>query len=209
MGHMMSETLRLKRVYLAGDMVFRPDALALFGRLRAICRDLGLAGVTPLDGQADLHGLPPGEATIMAIVAADRSLMDSCDAGLFCLDPFRRAADMDPGTAVEIGYMFAQGKPLCGYTVDGRGYPDKVAAYFANAWDATLQDRPPLSQGGSSGCRADPDGMLVHSEGMVQNGMTEGFIRLSGGRVFANADFHAAFRQAATYLTSRLETRSS
>ncbi len=198
----MNERLTPKRIYLAGDLVFRPDALSRFERLRAICRSEGLEGVTPLDGQADLHGLPPGEATIMAIVAADRSLMDSCDAGLFCLDPFRRAADMDPGTAVEIGYMFAQGKPLCGYTVDGRPYPAKVAAYFAEAWDATLRDRPPLAQGGSSGSLEDADGMLVHSEGMVQNGMTEGFIRLSGGRVFADPDFDQAFRQAASYLAT-------
>jgi nucleoside 2-deoxyribosyltransferase len=198
----MNQTLTPKRIYLAGDLVFRPDALARFERLRAICHSVGLEGVTPLDGQAELHGLPPGEATIMAIVAADRSLMDTCDGGLFCLDPFRRAADMDPGTAVEIGYMFAQGKPLCGYTVDGRAYPEKVAAYFTGAWNAELQNRSALAQGGSSGSLEDPDGMLVHSEGMVQNGMTEGFIRLSGGQVFADPNFEEAFRQAATHLAT-------
>ena len=37
---------------------------------------------------------------------------------------------MDPGSAVEIGYMYALGKPLCGYTSDGREYTQKVAAYF-------------------------------------------------------------------------------
>ena len=198
----MNETLMRKRIYLAGDLVFRPDALVIFDRLRAICRSVGLEGVAPLDGQADLQGLPPGEATIMAIVAADRDLMDGCDGGLFCLDPFRRAADMDPGTAVEIGYMFAQGKKLCGYTVDGRDYPAKVAGYFTDAWHAALRDRPPLAQGGASGSLEDPDGMLVHSEGLVQNGMTEGFIRLSGGRVFADPDFFEASRQAAVHLAA-------
>ena len=193
----MNRSLMRKRVYLAGDLVFRPDALARFGRLRAICDSVGLEGVTPLDGQADLHGLPPGEATIMAIVAADRSLMDTCDAGLFCLDPFRRAADMDPGTAVEIGYMFAQGKPLCGYTVDGRALPREGRRLTSPALGmprcATVRR---LLAGGSSGSLEDPDGMLVHSEGMVQNGMTEGFIRLSGGQVFADADFDAAFQSS-------------
>ncbi len=193
-----------KRVYLAGDLVFRPDCLAIFERLRAICRDLGLEGVSPLDGQDAVAGLPPGEATILAIVAADRDLMDGCDAGLFCLDPFRRAADMDPGTAVEIGYMFGQGKPLCGYTVDGSGYPAKVAAYFDAAWRSGLRERQPVGKGGSSGSLEDPDGMLVHSEGLVQNGMVEGFIRMAGGFVFANADFDTAFRQAATHLAARL-----
>ncbi len=194
----------MKQVYLAGDLVFRPDALAIFDRLRAICGELGLKGVAPLDGQAELQGLPPGEATIMAIVAADRDLMDRCDAGLFCLDPFRRAPDMDPGTAVEIGYMFAQGKRLCGYTTDARDYPAKVEAYFAHAWNGALQERPPLELGGASGSRQDPDGVLLHSEGLVQNGMTVGFIRMSGGEVFADAEFDTAFRKAATRLADLL-----
>ncbi len=193
-----------RRVYLAGDLVFRPDALAIFDRLRAICRDFGLLGVAPLDGQDAVKGMPPGEATIMAIVTADRDLMDGCDAGLFCLDPFRRSADMDPGTAVEIGYMFAQGKPLCGYTADGRPYPDKVAHYFGAAWNTHLRPRTPLDQGGSSGGTEDADGVLVHSEGMVQNGMTEGFIRLSGGRVFAASDLFHAFADAARHLAARI-----
>jgi nucleoside 2-deoxyribosyltransferase len=194
----------MKRVYLAGDIVFRPDALAIFDRLRAICSGLGFLGVAPLDGQAALTGLPPGEATIMAIVAADRDLMETCDGGIFCLDPFRRAADMDPGTAVEIGFLFARGKPLSGFTVDGRFYPEKVAGYFATAWNAGLRDRAALAVGGSSGDTEDPDGILVHSEGMVQNGMTEGFIRLSGGRVFSDPDFFKAFEMAAADLARRL-----
>lgn len=191
-------------VYLAGDIVFRPDALARFDRFRGICRAHGLVGLAPLDGQEAVQGLPPGEATLMAIVAADRDLMDRCEAGLFCLDPFRRAADMDPGTAVEIGYMFARGKPLFGYTADGRGYPAKVEAYMRDAWGAPLRPRAPLGLGGASGGMEDPDGVLVHSEGMVQNGMTEGFIRMSGGRVLAHPDLDEAFRGAAAALAAHL-----
>ena len=183
----------MRRVYLAGDLVFRADAAAIFARLRAICAGLGLIGVAPLDGQVALAGLPPGEATIMAIVAADRDLMDRCDGGLFCLDPFRRSADMDPGTAVEIGYMFAKGKPLAGYTTDGRQYPDKVAAYLRAAWGTAPRARQSFSAGAASGASEDADGVMIHSEGMVQNGMTEGFIRLSGGRVHADPDFDTAF----------------
>ncbi len=194
----------MRRIYLAGDTVFRPDADAAFARMRATCRGLGLLGVAPVDGQADLAGLPPGEATIMAIVAADRDVMDSCDAGLFCLDPFRRGADMDPGTAVEIGYMFAGGKPLAGHTSDGRTYPEKVAALVRDRWGGALRQRAASGAGGTSGDLEDPDGILVHSEGMVQNGMTEGFIRLSGGRVFAHPDPDEAFRMAAADLAGRL-----
>lgn len=192
------------RVYLAGDTVFRPDALARFDRMRAICGQCGLTGLAPLDGQAAVQGLPPGEATIMAIVAADRDLMDRCDGGIFCLDPFRRAADMDPGTAVEIGYMFARGKPLSGWTADGRDYPAKVAAYLRDAWRTAPRPRAALGLGGTSGGEEDADGVLIHSEGLVQNGMTEGFIRMSGGRVHAHPDWEAAFRAAAADLAARL-----
>ncbi len=194
----------VKTVYLAGDLVFRPDAAAVFERMRGICASFGLTGLSPLDGQVALEGLPPGEATMLAIVKADVALMDTCDAGLFCLDPFRRAPDMDPGTAVEIGYMFARGKKLSGYTVDGRCYPDKVAAYFRTAWRAELRPRVTAHEGAASGAMEDADGVMVHSEGMVQNGMTEGLIRLSGGRVFADPDLYAAFAAAAADLAARL-----
>jgi nucleoside 2-deoxyribosyltransferase len=31
----------MRRVYLAGDIVFRPDAEEIFARLRSICREAG------------------------------------------------------------------------------------------------------------------------------------------------------------------------
>ena len=46
----------------------------------------------------------------------------------------------------------------------------------------------------------DADGILVHSQGMVQNGMTQGAIELSGGKVFADLDWEKAFAAAACHL---------
>ncbi len=192
----------MRRVYLAGDMVFRPGALAIYHRLRAICARLGLEGAVPLEEDEALHGVPPGEAAIMAIVAANREMMDRCDGGLFCLDPFRRAPDMDPGTAVEIGYMFARGKPLAGYTADGRAYSSKVESYFATAWRERLRARCAVA--GEAIGQEDADGVLVPSDGLVQNAMVDGFIRMSGGRVHADPDFYAAFEAAARDLARRL-----
>ncbi|GBQ69188.1 nucleoside 2-deoxyribosyltransferase [Ameyamaea chiangmaiensis NBRC 103196] len=193
------------RIYLAGDLVFRPQAEAVFARLKTIAARFGLDGVAPFDGQADVKGLAPGFDTIMTIVKADRALMDQCDAGLFCLDPFRRSADMDPGTAVEIGYMFAHGRPLEGYTTDGRSYPDKVAAYWQTAWRVQLRSRQDTGDIGS-GALEDGDGVLAHSEGMLQNGMTEGFIRLSGGDVAVAPTLEESFAVAAERLARRLDT---
>ncbi|GBQ74763.1 nucleoside 2-deoxyribosyltransferase [Komagataeibacter intermedius NRIC 0521] len=195
------KTTRAPRIYLAGDTVFRPAAADLFRAMKDICAAAGLEGVCPFDGQAEVDALAPGAQTSLLIARLDRDLMDGCDAGVFCLDPFRRAADMDPGTAVEIGYMAAQGKMLTGYTVDGRPYPRKVAEYRSRAWGDALRER----QGtGGSGGMEDADGLIVHSEGMVQNAMTEGFIRLSGGTVCVDADLLTAFAMAIDTLRQRL-----
>lgn len=190
-------------VYLAGDLVFRPKALALFAQLKQICAEYGLDGVAPFDGQAEARLLPPGRETILAFVRADRELMDRCAAGLFCIDPFRRCPEMDPGTAVEIGYMMGLGKPMEAYTVDGRLYSEKVDAYWRNIWKQGLRKRQE-SDAPSSGCMEDPDGMLVHSEGLLQNGMIEGFIGMAGGQVSIDQNFFQAFRNAAKRLSIRL-----
>lgn len=193
-------------VYLAGDLVFRPNALALFERLKALCAEEGLEGIAPFDGQADARALPPGRETILAFVQADRDLMDHCAGGLICIDPFRRSADMDPGTAVEIGYLLGNSKPMEGYTTDGRFYREKVEAYWRNAWGGSLSLRPP-QDAPSSGAEEDPDGVLVHSDGLMQNGMIEGFIGFSGGTVAVNDDFEIAFHHAAKRLALRLQEK--
>ncbi|MBB2155833.1 nucleoside 2-deoxyribosyltransferase [Gluconacetobacter diazotrophicus] len=193
-----------KTVYLAGDLVFRPGAIAIFDRLRVLCRAAGVEGVAPFDGQAGIESLPPGPETMLKIVMADRALMDRCAGGIFCIDPFRRAADMDPGTAVEIGYMMAQGKPLAGYTTDGRPYPEKVRAYRRAAWGDDLRPRVTHDAPVGAGAVEDSDGILAHSEGMLQNGMVEGFIHLSGGHVAVRDDLFDAFRIAIAELARRL-----
>lgn len=171
----------------------------MFNEMRAICARYGLEGVAPIDNQLDLQGLAPGHDTLMAIVRADRTLMDRLDGSLVCLDPFRRSTEMDPGTAVEIGYLHALGKPMAGWTRDGRSYPEKVADFFRERGEA-LNFTESNATGATSGSLRDPDGILVHSEGMVANGMAPGFIELSGGAVFSDPDWRVAFEAAARNL---------
>ena len=191
-------------VYLAGPMVFEPNPAAIFHAMKAICAEHGLTGVAPIDDQAGLEGVPPGRALVTRIVQADIALMRLLDAGLFCLDGFRRGPEMDPGTAFEIGFMCALGKPLAGWTRDPRPYPERVAAYFRNTFGLDLCPTAPEPTGGTSGTLRDPDGILVHSEGCLQNAMTEIGIELDGGRVFADADWRVPFGQAAANLAQRL-----
>lgn len=191
----MAEDMNYPKVYLGGDLVFRKNAQHLFKVFKEICLAVRLQGVSPFDGQDEIEALPPGKETSLLIAQLDRGLMDECRAALFCIDPFRRAADMDPGTAVEIGYMAAQNKPMAGYTVDGRFYHEKVQSYFEQAWHTQLTEEQ--SQKGGKIRWLDADGMIVHSEGLLQNAMVEGFIRQAGGDIAIANDILTAFRAAA------------
>jgi nucleoside 2-deoxyribosyltransferase len=181
-------------------MVFLPDPAPIFAAMKRICARHGLDGVAPLDNQLDLAGLPSGRALVRRIVAADIDLMRQLDGGVFCLDGFRRGPEMDPGTAFEIGYMHALGKPLAGWTADPRDYPARVAGYFREVFGVALQSAPAGTLGATSGSLRDPDGILVHSESCHQNAMTEIAIERSGGRVFADPDWRAAFAAAIRHL---------
>jgi nucleoside 2-deoxyribosyltransferase len=191
-------------VYLAGPTVFEPGPDAIFAMMKAICARHGLRGVSPLDNQIGLEGVAPGHALATRIVQADIALMREVDAGVFCLDGFRRGPEMDPGTAFEIGYMHALGKPLAGWTRDRRPYPERVRAFFADTFGQVLQGGPNEGAGARSGALRDPDGILVHSEGCKQNAMTQVGIELSGGAVHAAADWTTAFEQAVVDLARRL-----
>jgi len=127
---------------------------------------------------------------------------------VFCLDGFRRGPEMDPGTAFEVGYMHALGKTLAGWTRDPRDYPDRVRDFFAATFGLALTtpvDTVALT-GGRSGALRDPDGVLVHSEGCVQNAMVHVGIELSGGAVCADASWLSAFEAAIVHLAGLLTT---
>jgi nucleoside 2-deoxyribosyltransferase len=188
-------------------MVFDPVPDLTFAAMKAICAGCGLEGVSPLDNQVALAGIPPGKPLATEIVRADIALMQRLDAGVFCLDGFRRGPEMDPGTAFEIGYMCALGKPLGGWSRDPRPYPHRVEAYFDACFGLPLQDAGAAHGGGTSGSARDPDGVLVHSEGCLQNAMTEIGIELTGGAVFANIVWTEAFSQAVGNLAARLRQR--
>src|ERR1700712_3752888 len=159
------------RVYLAGPMVFDPDPNVIFDRMKALCLAHGVIGVAPLDNQIGLEGVAPGRDLLERIVRADIALMDTLEAAVFWLDGFRRGPEMDAGTAFEVGYMKALGKPIAGWTRDARPYPQRVADFFLATFGAELTQTAVGPVGGTSGLLRDPDGVLVHSEGCVQNAM--------------------------------------
>lgn len=187
-------------VYLAGPMVFWPNADDVFNEMKCILMQHGLEGIAPVDNQASLECIPPGPQLAEAIYEADAQLMRRVDAAIFCLDPFRRGTEMDAGTAFEVGFCKALGLAMTGWTTDGRLYPEKVRDHIRASSGESLRQSGRNTTGAMSGALRDPDGILVHSDGMVQNLMIQQAIELGGGRVHVAARWQDAFAAAAAQL---------
>jgi nucleoside 2-deoxyribosyltransferase len=135
------------RVYLAGPDVFLPNAHRVGEEKKAICHAHGLDALWPLDAT---HGLEDAVLIFEALVA----MIDLADAGIANCTPWR-GSGADPGTAFEIGYLHAQGKPIHAYTNDAR----ELAV------------------------RVEPDGHVVEQLGLSDNLMLEGPALVAGRRV--------------------------
>ncbi|MEP9353587.1 nucleoside 2-deoxyribosyltransferase [Xanthobacter sp. KR7-65] len=99
-------------LYLAGPEVFLDDAREIGRRKVELCARHGFTGLFPLDGDI---ALDPAGMSAAAIFAANLDLMRSADALVANLTPFR-GISADPGTAFEVGFAFALGKPVAAYT---------------------------------------------------------------------------------------------
>ena len=153
----------LGTIYLAGPEVFLPDGVEIGRHKKEICRRHGFEAVFPLDRTP---ANPPEAKELFALEVFDIcvDMMRSCDLIVANFTPFR-GVSMDVGTAVEVGYMFARGKPVYGYTNVAGHYGDRVAEAF-----------PDLSEA-----------ELVEDFDLVDNLMCEGAIRRSGGLVIRHA----------------------
>src|SRR5215510_3297084 len=154
------------RIYLAGPEVFLPDALTMGARKAAMCAAHGLEGVFPLDAQLGLAGLAKPEQA-RRISEANEGLMRSCAGLIANLTPFR-GVSMDAGTAFEVGFMQALGRPLAGYTNVAAGYAERARALRARGPAMMDSDRADLE---------------IEDFGFAENLMIEVAILSSGGRV--------------------------
>jgi nucleoside 2-deoxyribosyltransferase len=149
-----------RKIYLAGPDVFLPDAREIGQRKCALCASYGFEGLFPLDGTVDA---PPGIAAAQAIYRGNLAMMRDADAVIANLTPFR-GPGADPGTAFELGFMAALGRPLLAYSNDPRPLLARVAA------GQSLQRR-------ADGAWADADGMEVEDFGLADNLMLDGALR--------------------------------
>lgn len=163
------------RIYLAGPDVFLPDAPAAAARKKELCRRHGFEGAFPFDAVLDFTNLSPRQKA-MRIYHADVALMDSCDICVAQMTPYR-GPSMDVGTAYEMGYMRAQGKPVLGYTNVAGDIFARTAQAVGGVARLRLRD---------SGVHEDPDGMMIEGMGMADNLMLDGGVISSGFEVEAS-----------------------
>jgi nucleoside 2-deoxyribosyltransferase len=151
------------RVYLAGPEVFLPDARAVGAEKCRLAAEAGLEGAFPLDAELRLEGMEPAEQA-RRISAANESLMRSCDALIANLTPFR-GPSADVGTAFELGFMRALGRPVSGYTNIAPDYAARARAFRARGGLALDSDRADF---------------IVEDFGLAENLMLEIAIRSCG-----------------------------
>ena len=133
------------KVYLAGPLGFSEGGRVFHEKVVvAAVRRLGHVDLDPWSATNPL-GIEPGLAAQITaathmpygqarreawrrlnprIGAKNQAMIDGCDMVFAVLD----GVDVDSGTAAEIGYAFAQGKPILGYRGDLRLSADNVGS---------------------------------------------------------------------------------
>lgn len=158
------------RVYLAGPGVFRSDVVAFAAMLKELCRQHGLVPLWPMDNEI----APDADKARQAdhIRRANEAMIRQADAVLAELTPFR-GPNMDPGTAYEIGFAVALGKPVFAWSADARTLLERTV-------NATSVDR--------DGVIYDADHFAIEDFGLGENLM----IATSVQRTFATVTEAAA-----------------
>jgi nucleoside 2-deoxyribosyltransferase len=158
-----------KRVYLAGPEVFLSNAREIGALKRAICERYGLVGVFPADEEDDFDPASSLGQRALAISRAMERVMQGCDAMIVNLTPFR-GPSADVGSAYEMGFMRALGRPIFAYSNDSRLFVERVRAFCGDA----VRLRP-------TGEHEDLDGMAIEPFELHDNLMLAGGIADSGG----------------------------
>jgi len=158
-------------VYLAGPDVFLPDPQDWAARRRAICAHHGLQGVSPLD---DLPDEPAHWAALpewRRIALRNEAQIARCAAIIANITPFR-GPSADVGTAFEIGFARALGRPVFAYSNTAVPFTRR-SLDFAAAHGGSIA--------GPGGVWRDADDLLIERFGLCDNLMLHAAVQESDG----------------------------
>ncbi len=126
------------KAYLAGPDVFFPNASQIGSEKKRICANYGIVGLFPLDNEISA-GHVQDEDLANEIFRANCDAMNEAGLLIANIMPFR-GVSADVGTAFEIGYMYAQGKPIFAYGRDDLTYFKRVLQSDENAREVERSD---------------------------------------------------------------------
>jgi nucleoside 2-deoxyribosyltransferase len=165
------------RVYLAGPEVFLADREAIAAAKKAVCAAHGMVGVFPTDPPPDA---PQADTDWMRIYLGNEAHIHGCDALIANLTPFR-GASADPGTAYELGFMRALGRPVLGYSNASGNFTMRSLQHLRGAVHRRV-----------NGVWEDADGMEVEDFRLTDNLMIDGGIAAADGVFVVNPVEEAA-----------------
>lgn len=162
-------------LYLAGPDVFVRDVPAVAAARKTVCARHGFRGVFPSELVKLDTSRPPLAQGLAIYDALEQGLRD-CDAIVADMTPFR-GPSMDVGTAFEIAYMRALGRPVFAYSTTGAPFAARVASHFG---DRTMRRADGTLEG--------PDAFAIEEFGMHENLMLDGCVRRSTGVLATGED---------------------
>lgn len=113
------------RAYMAGPDVFFPNAIENAAVVRELCEKYDIEALIPLDNEVQHTNDKVQIST--DIFEKNVKLLESADIVIANLSPFR-GPSADVGTVWEIGFGYAQKKPIFAFTNDTREYKYRVNA---------------------------------------------------------------------------------
>lgn len=125
-----------EKLYIAGPEVFLPDAIVNASKQRMLCLRHGFQPLHPMDNNLDLGN--KDKETAMRIYRGDIAQDEEADIIIANCNPFRGIC-MDDGTAYELGFGNALGKPSYGYVKELMSLADRtVRDYPCKPWKGEM-----------------------------------------------------------------------
>ena len=168
--------LRAPHVYLAGPDVFLSNAAAIADAKKNLCEKYGFVGVSPVDNEIDISGIPKTEA-MLRISAANEQMILQSQLVIANLTPFR-GPSADVGTAYEMGFARGLGLPIFGYTNASGDLLERTRQELRGTVFAHSSDR-----------FEDANHMAIENFGGVDNLMLVGAIHRSDSEIIVESDF--------------------
>jgi len=161
-----------------------------------------MVGLFPLDGALIPYDYADNGRFALAIAEACEAQIHKADLGIFNIQPWR-GVEADDGTAYELGYMAALGKPVVLYTNDPRPFGERI---ISDIYQGEVYQEGPVRRGAR-------DGMMIEDFGLADNLMLVGAAVRSARQILgeeANPStvVHHSFEAAADFalaLWKRLE----